>query len=228
MPQPERLQELLDLQWPPATVTFAARPPEGMVRVAPGAPAGCGYWKRAAEGEVFYTEAADHHGCPVGAYTHGVELPPETAAELEELVRVMTGLEYIAAEEVATIPRRTEPLHVAVYAPLGGVGNPDVILVRGNARQIMLLTEAARAAGVGPDASTMGRPACAVVPETLKTGQAATSLGCIGNRVYTELGDDEFYLSLPGGKLDVVAEKLETIVRANRELEAFHRARQAG
>jgi hypothetical protein len=28
-------------------------------------PAGCGYWRRAAEGEVFYTVADDHKGCPV-------------------------------------------------------------------------------------------------------------------------------------------------------------------
>ena len=42
--------------------------------------------------------------------------------------------------------------------------DPDVVVFRGNARQIMLLSEAARAAGVFEEATTMGRPACAILP----------------------------------------------------------------
>lgn len=71
----------------------------------------------AAEGAVFYTEAADHCNCPVGSYTHGVTLPPERAKELEDVVGTMVGLQYIRVEEVAALPRRAEPFRVAVYAP---------------------------------------------------------------------------------------------------------------
>ena len=51
------------------------------------------------------------------------------------------------------------------------------------------------------------------------------SLGCIGNRVYTGLADDELYYAVPGQHLAAVVEKLVTIVHANRELEKYHRAR---
>ena len=52
-------------------------------------------------------------------------------------------------EEVPQIPTRKTPLRVAVYAPLAAAPvPPDVVLVRGNARQLMLLAEAAQAAGV--------------------------------------------------------------------------------
>jgi uncharacterized protein (DUF169 family) len=226
MASQNRIQELLHLHTPPVALTFQAEAPPGVERIPAGAPAGCAYWKRAAEGSVFFTEAADHYGCPVGAYTHGIDLPPDTAEELEGLIGVMTGLEYVSMEDVKTLPRRAEPFRVAVYAPLSGAPvPPDVVLVRGNARQIMLLAEAAHLAGIGAQNAAMGRPACAVVPETLRTGRSATSLGCIGNRVYTGLADDEFYFAIPGGKLDAFTEKLETIVRANKELEGFHRQR---
>jgi uncharacterized protein (DUF169 family) len=52
-------------------------------------------------------------------------------------------------------------------------------------------------------------------------------VGCIGNRVYTGLADDELYAALPGSQLDAIIQKLATIVHANRELEQFHRSRAA-
>src|SRR5262249_19317511 len=103
---------------------------------------------------------------------------------------------------------------------------PDVVLVRGNARQVMLLEEAALAAGL-ESTPLMGRPTCAALPATMSTGRAATSLGCIGNRVYTDLGDDELYVALPGKHLPAVTQQLAAMVRANRELENYHRARRA-
>src|SRR5262249_7204191 len=101
-----------------------------------------------------------------------------------------------------------------------------VVLVRGDARQLMLLEEAALAAGVGASAPLMGRPTCAAIPLALAQ-QSVPSLGCIGNRVYTELGDDEFYFALPGNHVAAVVDKLATIVNANRELEKYHRGKLA-
>jgi uncharacterized protein (DUF169 family) len=71
----------------------------------------------------------------------------------------------------------------------------------------------------------MGRPACAVIPAAIETSRGALSLGCIGNRVYTGLGDDELYYAVPGPKLPDLLDKLETILHANRELESFHQSR---
>jgi len=226
MSHPDPIQELIDLRLPAVAVSFREEAPAGVERIPAAAAAGCGYWSLAAEGRVFYTEAVDHHGCPVGAHTHGIDLPPEKAEELQGLVQVMVGLEYLRLEEVPTLPRRGEQFGVAIYAPLAEAPvEPDVVLVRGNARQIMLLTEAAQAAGVHPDSAAMGRPACAVVPQTLQGERGSTSLGCIGNRVYTGLKDDELYFAIPGPSVQPVIEKLATIAHANRALEEFHRAR---
>ena len=222
-----KLSELLGLRVAPVAVAFRAAAPAGVGRVARAGPAGCAYWRWAAEGRVFYTEAADHYNCPVGSYTHGVTLPADRARELEGVVGTMVGLQYIRMEEVQTLPRRAEPFGVAVYAPLADAPvDPDVVLVRGTARQIMLVAEAARAAGIGHDGPALGRPACSMIPEAMRAARGNTSLGCIGNRVYTGLGDDELYFTVPGGRLDEVVLKLETIVHANRELEQYHEGRR--
>src|SRR6266478_4828804 len=108
-----KLSELLGLRAAPVAVAFRAAAPAGVGRVEQAGPAGCAYWRWAAEGRIFYTEAADHYNCPVGAYTHGVALPAERARELEGVVGTMVGLQYIRMEEVQALPRRTEPFGVA-------------------------------------------------------------------------------------------------------------------
>src|SRR5260370_41236409 len=73
----------------------------------------------------------------------------------------------------------------------------------------------------------MMRPTCAFLPHVLQTGRATNSFGCVGNRVYTDLGDDELYCAIPEPQLERVVAALETIVRANAALQDFHRARIA-
>ncbi len=224
---PTTIQKLLGLNTPPIGVTYQPNRPAGLPHVAAPGPSGCSYWKRAADGETFYTEAADHYNCPVGAYTHNVELPPDQLQQLHGVVTTMVGLGYLRAEEVPGIPRRSEPFGIAIYGPLNDHAAPvDVVLLRGNARQMMLVQEAALAAGVNGSAPLMGRPTCAALPEALQTGRGVSSLGCIGNRVYTELDDNSFYYVLPGKHLSAVTAQLETIVNANRELEKYHQARK--
>jgi uncharacterized protein (DUF169 family) len=222
----KELKDLLGLKTPPVAVTFQATAPANVSHVSAAAPSSCTYWKRAAEGQTFYTEASDHYQCPIGAYTHGVDLPPAQVQELQGVVGTMISLGYLRAEEVPNIPRRAKPFGVAVYAPLDQMpAKPDIVLVRGNAAQIMLLEEAAQSAGVGSNSALMGRPTCAALPEALRTERGVASLGCIGNRVYTEMADDELYYALPGKHVAAVVEKLAVIIKANQELEKYHRAR---
>jgi uncharacterized protein (DUF169 family) len=224
MPSP--LTELLQLTSAPIAIAFVDQAPPGVAHVSTIEPAGCGYWRRAAAGEVFFTVADDHKGCPIGAHTHNVPLSPEEQQGLMGLVQTMVGLSYIKMEEVPLIPTRTSPLHVAVYAPLDAAPlAPDVILVRGHVQQMMLLTEAAQAAGVSGTGTTMGRPTCAVLPETINSDRTASSFGCVGNRVYTGADENEAYFAIPGPHLAAVEASLAVIVRANQELEKFHRAR---
>ncbi len=222
-----RLQQSLGLTARPVAIAFREEAPQGVPHVASAAPAGCAYWRRAAEGEVFHTTAADHLNCAIGAYTHGVALPEAKAAELQETLGFMASLDYIRMEEVPRIPTLPGPFRLALYAPLDAAPfEPDLVLVRGNARQLMVLAEAAGAAGASSSNPAMGRPACAMIPATLHANEGLTSMGCIGNRVYTALGDDELWFTIRAADLPRIAEKVETLVNANRELERYHRARQ--
>jgi uncharacterized protein (DUF169 family) len=222
------LTELLLLTSAPVAITFVDAAPPGVPHVSAVEPAGCGYWRRAAAGEVFFTVAEDHKGCPVGAHTHNVTLSPDEQQELIGTVHTMVGLSYLKMEDVPQIPTLKTPLQVAVYAPLAAAPvPPDVVLVRGNARQLMLLAEAAQSAGVAGTGATMGRPSCGVLPAAINSTRTAASFGCIGNRVYTGADDSEAYFAIPGPVLGSVEEQLAVIVHANQELEKFHRGRAA-
>jgi uncharacterized protein (DUF169 family) len=224
----QQLQDLLQLRTAPVALAFQDAPPADLPHLAEPAPSSCTFWKRAALGQAFYTRESDHYNCPIGAYTHGIDLPAAQALELQGVVETMIQLSYLRPEEVPGIPRRQGKLGVVLYAPLATAPfEPDVVLVCGNARQIMLLAEAAQAAGAGAEAPLMGRPTCAAIPAALQSQRGVASLGCIGNRVYTEIADDELYFALPGGQLGRVMEKLAAIVAANRELEKYHRAKLA-
>jgi uncharacterized protein (DUF169 family) len=212
----------------PVAVAFLPEAPAGLERIDNAAAASCGYWKLASEGRAFYTTSADHANCPVGAYTHGVALSPDQSAELQSLIGTMIELKYLKSEEIPALPHRTASFEVAAYAPLDSAPfAPDLVVFRGNVRQIMLLSEAARAAGVFDNGTVMGRPACAMLPQAISALSGVASVGCIGNRVYTELGDDEMYLTIPGVAVPAVLGQLDTMLKANDALEQFHRQRAA-
>jgi uncharacterized protein (DUF169 family) len=220
-----RLQTLLGLQRQAIAIAFLDKAPAGVPRVKAPRPASCSYWKLASEGGVFHTTADDHLNCTIGAYTHGVSLSPEKATELQSTIGQLIELNYLRREEVLRIPHRTESFQVAVYSPLAqSPCEPQIVLIRGNARHFMLLTEAAIRAGINPN-GIMPRPTCAFLQETLQTGRATPSFACIGNRVYTGMDNDELYYAIPGLRIAKVVAALEKIVAANQALESFHQAR---
>ena len=63
------------------------------------------------------------------------------------------------------------------------------------------------------------------LPAALAHGVVA-SLGYIGNRVYTDLPEDELYVAVPGKNLEAIADQLKTITDANRSLSDYHTARR--
>jgi uncharacterized protein (DUF169 family) len=218
----------LSLERAPVAIGFLDAAPAGLQRVPHPEPAGCGYWKLASEGQAFYTLPQDHENCAIGAFTHGLTLSSEKAQELESLIGTMKELHYLRNDEVAAIPHRNAPPEFVAYAPLDEAGfEPDAVVFRGNARQIMLLSEAARAAGIFESGVATGRPSCAMIPQAMASASGVASVACIGNRVYTDLGDGELYITVPGSGVADVLEQLGTILAANRALEAFHRNRAA-
>jgi uncharacterized protein (DUF169 family) len=222
------LSELLGLSSPAIAIAFTDTAPTGVERVGGSGPASCDYWRQAADGATFYTTGDDHKACPIGAHTHHVVTSADEQQQLMGLIQNMVSLSYIKMEEVPSIPRRTTPLSVAVYAPLASAPvAPDVVLVRGNARQLMLITEAAQLAGIAGVGPAMGRPTCAILPAAINSSTVSASFGCVGNRVYTGATESEAYVAIPGAHLGALVNSLRTIINANIALEQFHRERAA-
>ena len=211
----------------PVAITFLESVPANLPRFSGTEPAGCSFWRLAAAGQTFYTVPADHYNCAVGAYTHSVQLPPERAAETEATLGMMFNLRYVRPEEIPGIPRLSKEPAAVVFAPLGDAPMaPSVVLFTCKTSAAMLLNEASIRAGVSGAMPLLGRPSCMAIPAALAHG-TVSSLGCIGNRVYTNLGADELYVVVPGAKLDAVSDALGIIASANSALEEYARGRQA-
>jgi uncharacterized protein (DUF169 family) len=220
------LMQGLRLSRRPVAVAFRESAPAGVARFAGVEPSGCSFWRVAAAGRAFYTVVSDHHNCPIGGYTHNIPLPAERSRELEQTLGLMAGLGYVRMEEVPGIPRLPRTPAAVIYAPLGDAPvDPDVVLVAGPPGRVMLLLEAAGRAGVATQPGLLGRPTCMALPAALGGG-AVASTGCIGNRVYTDLGDDELYVVVAGRDLPRVAAELATIMSANTALADYHRERR--
>ncbi|MGH9771880.1 MAG: DUF169 domain-containing protein [Candidatus Acidiferrales bacterium] len=211
----------------PVAVAFLDAEPEGIEKFSASEPAGCSFWRLAAEGRVFYTVPEDHFNCAVGSYTHNISLSPEREKETEQTLKMMFDLGYVLPEEVPQIPRLAKTPSAIVYAPLGQISvTPDVVLFACKPSSAMLLNEAAMRAGKGSGMPAIGRPTCMALPASLQHG-ALLSLGCSGNRVYTGLGEDEMYIFLRGGDLAAVAAALSVITSANSALTDYARSRRA-
>jgi uncharacterized protein (DUF169 family) len=221
-----QLTDALGLQRRPVAVAFRPAPPAGVARFTGTQPSGCSFWRLAAHERTFYTVPADHHNCPIGSYTHNIPLPLERAAELPQTLGLMAELGYLKMDEVPGIPRLPQTPGVVVYAPLADAPvDPDVVLVAGRPGRVMLLQEAALRAGIAAPAPLLGRPTCMALPASLAQGVIASS-GCIGNRVYTDLGEDELYVMIPGPDVGRVAAEAQTIAAANVKLSAYHQGRR--
>jgi uncharacterized protein (DUF169 family) len=222
----KRVMDGLGLDRRPVAVAFRESPPTGVQKFTGSMPSGCSFWRLALEGRVFYTVAADHYNCAVGSHTHNIPLPPERAQELPQTLQFMTGLGYIKMEEVPGIPQLQRTPGAVVYAPLGDTPvDPDVVLFVGRPGRVMLLQEAATRAGVGAQVPFLGRPTCMALPAAL-AGGAVASTGCIGNRTYTGVSDDELYVAVPGKDLARVVDEVATISKANTALSDYHRERR--
>jgi uncharacterized protein (DUF169 family) len=211
----------------PVAISFLDSVPSGVPKFSGTEPAGCSYWRLAAAGSTFYTVPADHFNCAVGAYTHNISLPTERAQETEATLGLMFNLGYVRPEEVPGIPRLPKEPAAIVYAPLADAPvPPSVVLFTCKSSASMLLNEASIRAGAASSLPLLGRPSCMALPAALAHG-TATSLGCIGNRIYTGLGENEMYVVVPGAKLEAVADQLGVIVSANAALEEYSRGKQA-
>jgi uncharacterized protein (DUF169 family) len=222
----QHLTNSLNLSRRPVAIAFRETPPAGVQALSGSQPSGCSFWRLAAAGQTFYTVPSDHYNCPVGSYTHNIPLPKEREAELMQTLSLMVNVGYLRMEEVPGIPRLPATPAVTIYSPLAMTPvDPDAVLLAGTPARLMLLHEAATRAAKTP-LPLLGRPTCMAIPAALSAG-VASSLGCIGNRVYTGIADDEFYTVIAGKDLAQVIAEMDTILSANTALSDYHKGRRA-
>jgi uncharacterized protein (DUF169 family) len=221
----EKIRGMLGAARRPVAVAFLDAPPAGVEKFGGSEPSSCSFWRIAAGGRTFYTVAADHLNCPVGGYTQNT-LPPDRMPELQQTLNLMSDIGYLRMEEIPGVFQLPTPPRVVVFAPLGDTPvPPSVVLASGKPGRVMMLSEAANRAGAQSGLPLLGRPTCMALPAALAQG-AVLSSGCIGNRVYTDIGEDELYVVLRGTDLDRIAAEIDTIQSANQTLTEYHRDRR--
>jgi uncharacterized protein (DUF169 family) len=219
------LRSLLGLGIAPIAIAFAKSAAVGLpgpdgAKPAPtadgrtgAAPAGCVFWMKATE-KSFATSAADHGNCSVGSFTHGFKSFDEAAAGSD--VAALLAAEWVTAEAAARIPFVSEKPAAVLYGPLGeGAFAPDVVFLRLNGKQLMLVNDA------WPELRFEGKPQCHIIPLAKETGAVAVSSGCMLSRVRTGMSNNEVTCALPAAKLGELVARLKKAQAADMKVAAY-------
>jgi uncharacterized protein (DUF169 family) len=164
-------------------------------------PAGCVFWVRAAE-RSFTTAPEDHGNCSVGRFTHGLASLEDVGGNDDVAALLESG--WVDAEAVGGIPSISERPEMITYGPVAeSASTPDVVLIRVNGRQMMVLSDAL------PGLKIEGKPQCHIVALAKEHGEVVASVGCALSRARTGMRPDEMTLALPGSRLAEVTAAVE-------------------
>ncbi|HTZ09824.1 MAG TPA: DUF169 domain-containing protein [Acidimicrobiales bacterium] len=156
-------------------------------------PAGCVFWVRAAE-RSFTTVPEDHGNCSVGRYTHGLAAMDDIAGNDDVATLLASG--WVDAEAVGAIPAVSARPAAITYGPVAQAAEaPDVVLLRVNGRQMMVLSDAL------PGLRIEGKPQCHIVAVAKEQGEVAASVGCALSRARTGMRPEEMTVAIPGARL---------------------------
>jgi len=221
------LDEALNLESVPIAITFTASDtaPEGVSRYA-GAmpdptpdgrtgkvPAGCVFWVKAAD-QTFTTIAEDHGNCSVGSMTHGFKTLDDVANNADVAALLEAG--WVTLDVVPQIPVVTQRPTFVTYGPLNQTPiDPDVVLLRLNPKQVMVMHDAL------PDMRLEGKPQCHIIAIAKEQNEVAASVGCMLSRVRTSMPNSQMTCAIPAARLAEVIERLHTTSAADNAVAAY-------
>jgi uncharacterized protein (DUF169 family) len=221
----ERLTAALHLNLPPVGITFSATAPDGveafdapMAEPTPDGrtgrvPAGCAFWVHGAS-RTFTTVPEDHGNCSVGSYTHGMISLDEAATHSDVGALVESG--WVTPDMFPVIPAVTERPSFVTYGPLAESPiDPDVVLLRVNPKQLMVLSDAL------PGLRIEGKPQCHIVALAKESGAPAASVGCILSRTRTGMPSTEATCALPAAQLVTIVEQVERTAAVDAGVAAY-------
>ncbi len=216
--QAARLSAALHLAAEPAAIAFTSEKPRGVNnfdgpmseksedgrqgRVA----AGCVFWMHAAE-DTFVTEKQDHGNCSVGSFTHGLTELKESLGNTD--IKALLESNWIDGESVYALPYVKGSPNYVTYGPLKetpDVVKPDVLLLRINGRQLMILSDAL------PDLKIVGKPQCHIIAIAKEENVPAASVGCALSRVRTGMRPEEMTCAIPAKRSEEIISKIEDAV----------------
>jgi len=219
------LSSVLNLQTPPIAITFSSEAPEGVSRFAGPmpdptpdgrtgkVPAGCVFWGEAAA-KTFTTIAEDHGNCSVGSLTHGFKTLSEVAGNQDVAALLASG--WVTMDAVPHIPVVKDKPNFVTYGPLSdAAADPDVVFLRLNPKQVMVLHDA------WPSLQFEGKPQCHIIPIAKESGKVAVSVGCMLSRVRTGLPNSEMTCAVPAARLEEVVDKLRETARADNTVAGY-------
>lgn len=209
------LTDALSLSVPPIALTFSAAPVEGVPAFQDAmpeptgdgrtgrVPAGCVFWMKAVD-KTFNTAPEDHYNCSVGTFTHGLKKIEEVAGNQDVAALLSSG--WVDEAAVSGIPFITDRPGNITYGPLAQTPvDPDVVLLRLNARSLMILRDAY------PQIPIEGKPQCHIVAMAKQHQQMAASVGCMLSRVRTGMPNHEMTCAIPAGQLPEIVERLASV-----------------
>ena len=211
------LTSALGLAVQPIAISFSAKPVEGVpafdAPMAPPTPdgrtgrvpAGCVFWMKAVDA-TFNTAPEDHGNCSVGSLTHGLKTLDEVADKEDVATLMSSG--WVDAAASAAIPTVSQRPGNITYGPLRETTiDPDVVLLRMNAKSLMILTDAY------PDLQIGGKPQCHIVAIAKEHGELAASVGCMLSRVRTGMPSTDLTCAIPAAQLPQVVERLDATAK---------------
>lgn len=209
----DRLTDGLRLTIAPIAITFTASAPPGvagfdMRMSAPTedgrsgrVPASCVFWMHAASA-TFTTVPPDHGNCSVGRVVHGLATLEDVAHNTD--VDALLGSGWVTAAAVAGIPVVTGSPGAITYGPLRDSPlDPDVVLLRVDGRQLMVLSDAV------PELRVEGKPQCHVIARAREDHEVVASVGCALSRARTGMAASEMTCAIPATRLQEVVEQVE-------------------
>jgi uncharacterized protein (DUF169 family) len=218
----QQLTDDLELTSPPVQVSYLDAAPSGVPAHPGGAPSVCTFFSEG-RSRPFYADLPEHEACEVGAFVLGIAPEGQLGERLMATVGMMQKEGYLAPGEEAKIPRNAKPPKFVAYGPLGSLPMaPTNVLLFARPKSAMLAMEAS-----AEPVPVNGRPMCAVVPTLNAGAPVAVSIGCIGSRIYTGMGDDQMLVGIRGDRLADFAQRLRKIRSANAAVGTEDRRRKA-
>jgi uncharacterized protein (DUF169 family) len=220
-----QLSDGLVLGSPPIAITFHDAPPTDVAAFdapmpAPTddgrtgrVPAGCVFWTHALD-RTFSTVAADHANCSVGSVTHGFRTLEEVAGRTDVATLLDAG--WVTVDVMPQIPAVQTRPGAVTYGPLADTPvDPDVVLLRVNGKQLMVLVDAL------PSLRIDSKPQCHIVAVAKETGEVAASVGCALSRVRTGMAATDMTCAIPGARLGEVVDAVVATAAADTRVARY-------